>query len=327
VAGTPTVGRQVCGQSAILNGPGTPPAGAVTIPAGTNARQAVGTPNTTYWLAPGTHTVGSGQFGQFQPANGDVYVGAPGAVIDGQGVNDYAFVSNAVGVTIEYVTVQHFVAPQSEGVVNQNSAPGWTIRNNTVQTNPNGAGVMLGTDDVLFDNCLTHNGQYGFQSYSAAGPSHVTVVDNEVSYNDTRNYTTNCGCAGGAKFWDTDGAVVTGNYVHDNQSVGLWADTDNRGFDISYNYVSNNYAEGIIYEISYNALISHNNLVRNALGAGPANPQALMAALYISESGSDSRVAGPYGNTFAIADNIFTDNWSGVVLYENSNRYCGSPDN
>jgi hypothetical protein len=182
----------------------------------------------------------------------------------------------------------------------------------------------------LTHDCLTKNGQYGFQSYSTAGPHNVTVTDNEISYNDTQNYTgktEGCGCAGGAKFWETTGATVTGNYVHDNEDVGLWADTDNSGFDISYNDIADNYAEGIIYEISYNALISHNNLVGNALGVGPTQPTTLSGAIYVSESGSDSRVPGPYGTTFAITDNTFTDNWSGVILWESSNRYCGSPDN
>jgi hypothetical protein len=28
-----------------------------------------------------------------------------------------------------------------------------------------------------------------------------------------------------------------------------------------------------------------------------------------------------------ITDNLLTDNWSGVVLWESANRFCGSPDN
>jgi hypothetical protein len=40
-------------------------------------------------------------------------------------------------------------------------------------------------------------------------------------------------------------------------------------------------------------------------------------------------VAGAYGNTFDISGNVFDDNWSGVILWENANRFCGplSPDN
>ncbi len=206
-------GPVVCANASVLNGPSTAPAGAVTIAAGTNQAQATGQSNTTYWLAPGTHTLGTGQYNQFQPASGDVYEGAPGAVINGQNANDYAFVSTATNVTVEYLTIENFVAPQSEGVVNQNSAANWTIQDDTIENNPNGAGAMLGTNDVLTHNCLTKNGQYGFQSYSAAGQHTVTVTDNEISYNDTKNYTTStpgCGCTGGAKFWATTRATITG---------------------------------------------------------------------------------------------------------------------
>ena len=37
---------------------------------------------------------------------------APGAIIDGQGVNNGAFEGTAAGVTIEYLTIQNFVTVQ-----------------------------------------------------------------------------------------------------------------------------------------------------------------------------------------------------------------------
>ena len=325
-----TPGPVVCGDVSLLAGPSSAPAGAVTVTAGTNDSLSPKS-DTTYWLAPGVHTLGTGVYDQIDPAAGDTFIGAPGAILSGQSDNDTAFGGSATDVTIEQLTVENFVAPQSEGVVNHNSGASWTIENNTIEDNPKGAGVMLGTDDVLSGNCLTENGQYGFQSYSTGtGPKNVTVTGNEISYNDTANYTTTtpgCGCTGGAKFWDTDGATVTGNYVHNNYSVGLWADTDNVGFNFSGNYFSTNYGEGIIYEISYNAKMADNTFVRNALGVGPTNPAFPTGAIYISESGSDSRVAGTYGTTLDISGNVFTDNWSGVVLWENANRYCGSSAN
>ncbi len=134
-----------------------------------------------------------------------------------------------------------------------------------------------------------------------------------------------CGCAGGGKFWDTAGATVADNWVHGNGDAGIWVDTDNAGFNISDNYIATNWAEGIIYEISYNADITDNTLIDNAWGGGPSPALGGFPdpALYISESGSDSRVAGNYGPMFAVSGNGFTDNWGGVVIYENSNRACG----
>jgi parallel beta-helix repeat protein len=144
----------------------------------------------------------------------------------------------------------------------------------------------------------------------------ATVADSDV----------NEGAAGGGKFWHiTGGATVTGNWIHNNGFAGLWPDTDNAGFNISDNYISDNWAEGIIYEASYNAQITGNTLVDNAWGGGPSPALGGFPdpAIYLSESGSDARVAGAYGTTFKVTDNVFTDNWGGVVVYENSNRACG----
>jgi Right handed beta helix region len=335
VVGATRAPFRVCGNAALLGGPSTPPAGAVVAQPGGGLSNLVGQypqGDTTFWLPPGTYTLGTTQFSQVIPAAGDSFIGAPGAVIDGRHMNLYAFTQQAPDVTIEYLTIENFGQAgdnNNEGVVNHDSGEGWVITHDTIE-NDAGAGVMLGSDDVLKDNCLTRNGQYGFNAYSPHGVSNLTVTDNEISYNDTYNWEVRdpgCGCSGGGKFWSTDGATVTGNYVHSNRNVGLWADTNNVGFVISNNYIADNFAEGIVYEISYNAVISHNTLVRNALGAGPQNPGFPTGAIYISESGSDPRVPGPYGSRFDITDNLFTNNWSGVVLWESADRFCGSPAN
>jgi parallel beta-helix repeat protein len=312
----------------------TPPAGAVVIPAGDDsgtapARNYTVQPDTVYWFAPGTHTIGAGEFSQFNPASGDVFVGAPGAVVDGQGKNDYAFsASDGVGVTIEYLTIQHFQAGEGEAVVGQGGYNGWTIRDNRVQDNPFGAGVSLATNGIVTDNCLTHNGEYGFNGYGSS--TNVTLTDNDISDNNAAGYydvprsKVQCGCAGGGKFWETTNATVTGNYVHDNTGVGIWVDTDNAGFDMSDNFVSGNWGEGIMYEISYNAQITDNTLVGNGLGEGStqASPGFPDGAIYISESGGDTRVASNYAGQLVISRNVLTNNWGGIILWEDPDRYC-----
>jgi hypothetical protein len=325
---------RVCGNKAILaGGPSSPPKGAVIIPAGDNSDTVLAhnwtvRPHTTYWFAPGKHTLGAGQYSQIIPADGDKFIGAPGAVLDGQHSNLYAFTQHATDVTIRYLTIQNFGAHGDnggQGVVNHDEGSGWHIDHVTLQDNA-GAGAMLGSGNVLAYSCLKDNREYGFQG----GGSHITVDHNEVAGNNTDNWEAlqpGCGCAGGAKFWGARGATITSNYVHDNLGPGLWADTDNTGFDVEHNYFAGNQGEGFIYEISYNLRLAHNTFIRNALVAGPRLGGFPDAAVYISESGADSRVQGPYGNTLAITDNRFTDNWGGVVLWENADRYCGSPAN
>jgi hypothetical protein len=294
----------VCDNKSVLGGgPAVAPARAVTVPAGDDTAINWSRADTTYWFAPGLHTLGPTQFDQIDPAPGSRFVGAPGAVLDGQHTNLYAFGGPAANVRISYLTVQNFGpsgSNQNEGVVNHDSASRWTIDHSTLQDNA-GAGTMLGSDNTLSYDCLKDNGQYGFNAFSDSGPANLVITHNEIAGNDTYNWEVRqpgCGCTGGGKFWDVNGALVKDNWVHANHSVGLWADTDNRGFDIEGNYIASNYNYGIIYEISYNALIKNNVFARNGLGAGPANPGFPTSAIYLSESGSDRRVPGRYGATF-----------------------------
>jgi hypothetical protein len=315
----------------MLSGPASPPSGAVTVMPSQDLPNLVAAdgPDTVFWLAPGRYIFGLGRYRQVIPRDGDQFIGAPGAVIDGEHTNYYAFTQQATNVTIEYLTIMNFGirgGNGDEGVVNHDSGTGWVIAHNTIRNNA-GAGVMIGSNDVVEFNCLTHNGQYGFSAYSPNGVSNVVVSNNEISYNDTFGYDTtsgdDCGCAGGGKFWQTTNATVTDNYIHDNQDPGLWVDTDNAGFNISGNYIANNSAEGLVYEISYNALISNNTFVDNAWGKGPNLGLGFPdPALYISESGSDPRVKTAYNTSFNVVGNDFIDNWGGVVLWENANRFC-----
>ena len=92
---------QVCGNASVLNGPATQPAGSVRVDPGDltlwNATQA-NPAGTTFWLAPGKFTLGANPYGQIIPKDGNAYIGAPGAVLDGQGVNYYAFTQKAANV-------------------------------------------------------------------------------------------------------------------------------------------------------------------------------------------------------------------------------------
>lgn len=324
---------QICGNRSILGGgPAQPPSGAVVVPTGDNASFDFWRPGKTYWFAPGMHTLGDYQYAQIAPGANARLVGAPGAVLDGGKKNRYAVSGHARGVVVEYLTIQNFGARGDnphEAVVNHDSGEDWTIRFNTIRRNA-GAGVMLASGSVVRHNCLTRNGQYGFSGYSPSGPVGVTLAHNEISYNNTDDWEARvegCGCSGGGKFWSVKNAVVTDNYVHHNRGPGLWADNNNRGFLFARNYIADNHGVGLMYETSYNAAIRHNTIARNALIQGPGNAGFPDGGIYISESGADPRVRTEYRFSLHIAHNLLEDNWAGIVLWENADRYCGSPAN
>jgi hypothetical protein len=217
-------------------------------------------PRTVYYLAPGMHD------GNFSANEGDVFVGGfgggVGTTLDGQCVRRFAIDSNITtgeqaNVTIAYLTIQKFTPFVDQTAINLTGAGGWKLLNSTVTLNVPGGGMFAATDNVLKDNCLTRNGQYGFQSASTiradaltGGPYNVWVENNESSYNDTCDLSglinhahlgwksanpvpvefrdPHCGMVkgsgdqGGFKLWATNGVMIKHNW-----GVGGRADTNN----------------------------------------------------------------------------------------------------
>ncbi|WP_420037299.1 right-handed parallel beta-helix repeat-containing protein [Streptomyces sp. cg28] len=318
-------------------GPEKAPAGAVTIDpkkVGDLAAKTKSSPaHTTFWLRPGTHRLDPDRYAQVIPKKGDRYIGAPGAVFDGGRKNQYAFAGTAADVTISHLTVQRFVAPPDEGVVNHDSADGWVIEHSRIQHN-DGAALMAGARQQVRANCLRDNGQYGMNAYKASGRVTGLVVEgNEIVGNNTGDWERKrkgCGCTGGIKFWAVDGADVRGNWVHDNRGTGLWADTNNNDFRIEDNVLEKNDGAALIYETSYNAVIRNNVIRRNnwvegrkAAEDGDTFP---FATVYLSESGGEPRIKART-DKIDIYGNLLEDNWSGITLWENADRFCNSPAN
>jgi hypothetical protein len=320
---------EVCDRSALLDGPDSPPPGSVEVNPGDHLGRLTESnpPGTSFWLAPGVHTLPDGEFDQIVPKDANSYTGAPGAVLDGAGTTRYAFTGAATGVSISHLTIRGFVAPHQEGVVNHNGGDDWTIANNTIEGNW-GAALMGGSGMVVRENCIRDNGQYGANVFKIGdGITDVVFERNEFTNNNVDDWEARipgCGCSGGLKFWAVTGASITDNWIHDNRGVGLWADTNNADFLVEGNLIEGNDGVGIFYEISYNAVFRGNTLRRNVLVDGPADgfPNA---AVYLSESGGDPRVAGP--PVIEVTGNLFEDNYNGITLWENADRFCGSPAN
>ncbi len=326
---------QVCDK--LPAGPAQAPAGAVKVdPAvvGDLAAKTRSSPaGTTFWLAPGTHKLGDDRFDQIIPKAGNVYIGGPNAVFDGRKVNQYAFSGEAADVKIQYLVVKGFAAPHDEGVVNHDSADGWVIEHSAVQEN-DGAAMMAGARQQVRGNCLRNNGQYGMNAYSQANNIKGLVVDgNEIAGNNTGDWERKidgCGCTGGIKFWSVDGADIRNNWIHGNHGVGLWADTNNNDFLIEGNLIENNNSNAIMYETSYNAVIRNNTIRQNNWVDGKAyidkGDSFPVAAIYLSESGGEPRVKART-DKLEVSGNVMENNWSGITLWENSDRFCNSPAN
>lgn len=327
---TAAAAAAVCGSSS-LTGPATPPAGAVIVPAGDNTGVNLRQENTTYYFETGAHTLGTGEYSQILPGNGATFIGAPGAVLDGKGLNRYAFGQLATDVTIRYLTITGFIARKDEGVVNHDSGDGWVVEHNTIRNN-SGAGLMAGARNQIRGNCLKDNGQYGLNAYKGGNTiTDLVVADNEFTGNNTDDWESQipgCGCTGGMKFWAVNRADVTGNWVHGNHGPGIWADTNNNDFLIEDNLIERNDSLAIFYEISYNVVIRNNTIRENAWRSGAERatkgdpfPEA---AIYLSEADGEPRLAARTSK-IEITGNRLENNWGGITAWANADRFCNSP--
>jgi hypothetical protein len=248
---------------------------------------------------------------------------------EGQAIDSNETLGNQSGVTVEYLTIEKYEPDVDAATINQEANTGWTIQYNTITLNVPGAGVIAGSSNTLRNNCLTLNGQYGFQSVDVngfgkdsltGGPYDVTVEGNEISYNDTCDLSglmhnpaigwsnfnpvpteyrnPKCGKVagdgnqGGFKLWQTDGVTIKNNYIHNNWGPGGWADTNNANTTWADNVITDNEGAAIIEEISYNFAITGNYLGRNDWVDGLNNPSFPQSAIYIAGSGSDTTFGG-----------------------------------
>ena len=141
--------------------------------------------------------------------------------------------------------------------MNHDGGAGWTIKHNLVIDN-DGAGVALGPralPPTTVSRTTASTASPALRAANTSDRTNALLDHNEISGNNTDNWEAlrdGCGCTGGGKFWENEDVVVSNNYVHDNHGVGIWADFNNRGFLIENNWIENNDAHGIEYEISYN---------------------------------------------------------------------------
>jgi parallel beta-helix repeat protein len=246
--------------------PGTtePPAGAVTLRPGASLQAAVDqhAGGTTFYLEAGTYRRQS-----VTPKTGDVFLGAPGAVLDGENAVTYAFQGSADRVRIQGLIIEHYTPPAQMGAIKaggnspSDGTYGWVVADCEVRYNAT-AGIRLGDHMQVLRTKVHHNGQEGIVGIG----DNILIEGNEIAFNNYQDKFNPGWEAGGTKFVETDGLVVRNNYVHDNHGPGLWTDINNIHTLYEGNRVEHNTMMGIFHEISYQATIRNNTVRGNGFG-------------------------------------------------------------
>lgn len=177
----------------------------------------------------------------------------------------YAFHGAARDVTIRGMTIEKYANPAQVGAVhgrvnNSEVSRNWIVQDNVIRLN-HGTGIRIGHGMRILRNQIVRNGQMGIGDIGDG----VVVDNNEIAFNNYAGF--NAGWeGGGAKFVSTRGLIVRYNYSHDNDGTGLWTDIDNVQSLYEFNKVYNNVGPGIQHEISYEAVIRHNDVRGNGTG-------------------------------------------------------------
>ena len=269
--------RAPVGPQASVTCKGTPLVPGANIQSAVNAASA----GTTFCLAAGTYAKQS-----VTPKAGDKFIGAVGAILDGQNATKIAFdgySKKVANVTIQNLVIKNYDGGYQSAAVRTHD--GWRVRNNEITMN-NSVGVDIDSNVIMQYNNVHHNLGLGLGN---GGGINIQVIDNEIEFS---NYTDKYNCndeRGGGKFWATNGAIFSYNYTHDNHGPGIWDDFNNQNITYSFNRIENNYGPGIHHEISYDASIHDNVFLNNGKKQAHSNDPGCTwlwcAAVSIAASG------------------------------------------
>jgi len=175
----------------------------------------------------------------------------------------FAFGQGPSDITIKGLIVEKYATPgQRTAIGDQFAGTNWTVENCEVRLN-HAEGVRVANGGQALNNYIHDNGQLGLAVMQTT--TAVLVENNELARNNWAGFRITFEAAG-AKFGYVTGLTAVGNYVHDNQSVGIWCDGGCESGVFENNLVENNAYHGIQYEISHAWTIQNNVLVNNGQG-------------------------------------------------------------
>lgn len=281
---------------------------------------------TTYYFGAGTYMRQS-----LAPKDGDKYIGAFGAILDGDKATPRAFRHSAAspikGVTVQNLVIRNYTTKAQDAPVR--GGANWIVRQCEIAFNA-GAGVILEAGWEL-DACkIHHNLQLGFGGVYNQASAHVH--DCEIAFNNYTDAYSPEWEAGACKFWESNGAIFEYNWSHDNHGGGVWTDSNNDNFSCHHNLIEGNWSGGIAHEIGWNASI-HDNIVRNNSSHKYCGGTWLwQGEITISASGGVSGgLVDIFNNTVVAnyrdkgADGVAPANGNGITIVEQHRTDSPSP--
>ena len=221
-------------------------------------------PSTTYTVASGVHLRNF----SVRPKPGDRFCGESGAVLDGGRSLPSAFSGGANNVTLDSITVREYQSAQQGAPIQPESrASDWIVRNVSAVHN-SWAGLLVAGGMRILGGHYNDNDQLGIGGNEATGFVLDGLDDDPTTMDGpelARNHKLRASCEfeGGGMKWDVGQVTIRNAYVHGNDCKGLWADINAHDTLIENNLIEGNRAEGILYEVSRDAILRNNQIYRN----------------------------------------------------------------
>lgn len=170
----------------------------------------------------------------------------------------YAISTASTGVRVTGIKVQHYAPPSQLGALYIRGTNCEIDHCEVADTHAIGIFLDGANGTRVHDNHIHHVGQLGIGCHASHG---AVIASNYLHHNNTDGYRPDDWESGDIKFTWSDSVVVEDNRCEYSRGLAIWGDIENgKGGKciIRRNRVLWPYADGIRYEISYNAEIYDN---------------------------------------------------------------------
>lgn len=253
------------------------------------------------------------------------FIGAKGAIWDGEGVEPHAIAAsdgNSPYTVVKNLVFRNYGVPVGDAAI-QSWSPYWQVQQNEISGSTGGAGVWVSSYGLVIGNDIHDNAQEGYRVLYDADMSKpavgVTFDSNHIHHNNPAHGWNDEN--GGGKALNTEHLSFWYNDSHDNIGPGYWTDWNNIWTIYWFNKATNN-SNGIEHEISYNASIIGNELVDNGnsedLRQSCTDGYFTCGAVVIEDS------SGVNGADIEIANNkIVSGKYGRALAYRSQDRGAG----